>query len=205
MAEHLAPWLEEILRIAGGISLATASKVQQAAEDAYHQGRGRRGEAWAQYDARQTAKSVLIAAATDSDPAVQGAFRSYQEARTHADRLYAAAGRSDRGFYAWVGADEADHEAKALLDEYRETWMVARSRHGAEVGKAWRGPDKEFVRSHRAELEAADRARFRSITSAPRLAHTSFPVAPRKAGSPPARTSRRPSQQVPRHARRRRR
>ena len=78
MAERLAPWLEEILRTAGDISVATASKVQQAAEDTYQQGAGRRGKAWAQHDARQTAKSVLIAAATDSDPAVQGAFRSYQ-------------------------------------------------------------------------------------------------------------------------------
>jgi hypothetical protein len=205
MAERLAPWLEDILRTAGDISPATASKIQQAAEDTYQQVAGRRGEAWAQYNARQTAKSVLIAAATDSDAGVQEAFRSYQGARTRADRLYAAAGRADRGSYAWVDADEADHEAKVLYEEYGKTWMAARSRHGVEVRKAWRGPDGEFVRSHRKELERADPARFKSITSAHLLAHTSFPVAPRKAGSPPVRTSRRPPRHVPRHARRRRR
>jgi hypothetical protein len=205
MAEHLAPWLEDILQTAGDISVATASKIQQAAKDTYQQGAGRRGEAWAQYNARETAKGVLIAAATDSDPAVQEAFRRYQEARTRADRLYAAAGRTGRGSHAWVDADEADHGAKALYEEYGKTWMAARSRHGVEVRMAWRGPDREFVRSHRRELEGADPARFKSITSVYRLAHTSFPLGPHKAGRPPARTSRRPPQQVPRHARRRRR
>jgi hypothetical protein len=207
MAERLAPWLDQILQTAGDISVATASKIQQAAEDTYQQGAGRRGEAWAQYDARQTAKSVLIAAATDRDPAVQGAFRSYQEARTRADRLYAAAAadRTDSASAAWMDADVADHQAKVLWEKYDETWTAAWPQHDAEVRKAWRGPDREFVRSHRKELERADPARFKSITSAHRLAHTSFPVAPSKAGSPPGRTSRRPPRQAPRHARRRRR
>jgi hypothetical protein len=207
MAERLAPWLEDILRAAGDISAATAAKIQQAAEDTYQQSDRRRGEAWAHYNARQTAKSLLTAVATDSDPAVQGAFQRYQEARTRADRLYAAAAvdRTDSASAAWMDADVADHQAKVLWEKYDETWTAAWPQHDAEVRKAWRGPDREFVRSHRKELEWADPARFKSITSVHRLAQASFPVAPSKAGSPPARTSRRPPRHVPRHARRRRR
>ena len=203
MAEHLAPWLEEILRTAGDISAATVSKIRQAAEDTYQQGDRPRGEAWAQYNAGQTAKSVITAAATNSDPAVQGAFQRYQEARTRADRLYAAADRTAPASAAWMDADVADHEAKVLWEKYDETWTAAWLQHDAEVRKAWRGPDKDFVRSHLAELKTADPARFRSITSQRCLARINFPVGPAAPGKPPAQISRRPSRHLRRHGRRR--
>jgi hypothetical protein len=136
-AGSAAPWLDEIQRTAGDISPATATEIQRAAEYAYQQYAEHWGQAWGQYAARQSAKEALAGAATETDPEVVATHRAYQEAREHADMLFAASagpdGRADldtpEGLAAWV----ADNEADEWYEEYREVWGEATVRHSAEV------------------------------------------------------------------------
>ncbi len=160
MADHSAPWLEEILRAAGDISTDTASQIQHAAEYAHRAGAEAWGEAWGQYAARQAAKAVLAGAATESDPAVQAALRAYREAREYAARLLADAvgpdGRADLDTPEGLAIYLANHAASELYEEYSEAYGAASERYYAEVNQAWRKADTDFLRSHRAALEAAD-------------------------------------------------
>jgi len=160
MADHLAPWLDEILRTAGDISPETASKIQHAADYAHRAGAEAWGEAWGQYAARQAAKGVLAGAATESDPAIQAALRASREARGHADRLFADAagpdGTADLATPEGLAFYLEDHAADELYEEYSQAYGAASERYLAEVNQAWRKADTDFLRSHRAELEAAD-------------------------------------------------
>lgn len=173
-AGSAAPWLEEIRRLAGDISPATATEVQRAAEDAYRQHAGHRGQAWGQYAARQSAKEALAGAATESDPEVVAAYRAYREAREHADRLLAASagpdGRADtstpEGLDAWIAGQGAD----AWHEEYLDGWGEAAGRHSAEVDQAWRKADADFLTAHRAELQAAWPEGFAQVSEEPSAA-----------------------------------
>jgi len=155
------PWLGEILRAAGDISPAAATETRRAAEYGYHT-HGNHGAAWAEWAARNYAKGALAGIATENDPAVQAALRASREARDQADRLLAAAAGPDGRVEVGLGnpeslaAYEADHEAEAWHGEYHEVHGAAYLRHDLQVSLAWREPDLRFLRSHRAELGAAD-------------------------------------------------
>ncbi len=173
-AGSAAPWLDEIQRTAGDISPATATEIRRAAEYAYQQYAEHWGQAWGQYAARQFAKEALAGAATETDPEVVATHRAYQEAREHADRLFAASagpdGRADldtpEGLAAWV----ADQEADEWYEEYREVWGKATVRHSAEVNQAWRKADAVFMTAHRAELREAWPEGFAQVSAEPSAA-----------------------------------
>jgi hypothetical protein len=160
MADHPAPWLEEILRTAGDISPASASAIQHAAEHAHQDSAGEWGEAWGEYAARQAAKAVLAGVATESDPTVQAALRARRQAREYADRLFADAagpdGRADLDTPQGLAFYLADQAADELHEEYSQAHGAASGRYHAEVNQAWRNADMDFLRSHHAELESAD-------------------------------------------------
>jgi hypothetical protein len=181
MAGHPVPWLEEILRTAGDISPGTASQVQHAAGYAHRAGTQAWGQAWGQYAARQAAKAALAGAAAESDPAVQTALQASTEAREHAARLLADAagpdGRADPGTPEGLAIYLANHAASALHEEYSQAYGAAYRRYYAEVNQAWRTADTDFVRSHRAALEAADPEGLKDILA--RLTEDSPPAAGR--------------------------
>ena len=199
-ARATSSWREEILRAAGDISPAIASRIRQAAEDAYRRGDGERGEARGRLNPTpRPRKPSSPAPRPTTTRKCRQPLRAYREAREQADRLI-----GDRDSPDWqkrVDAEVADHEAGRLEEAYVKTWMAARPRHDAEVRRAWREPDKDFVRSHLAELKAADPVRFNRITSARWLARISPPATSAGPGTALARTDSRPSQQVPRRRR----
>ena len=166
MAEHPAPWLEEILRAAGDISSATAATIQRAAEYGYSLPDD--GEAWAQWAARHQAKIALAGLATESDPSVITALRAYREAREHADSLSEAATGPD-GNHKDILTPEglafylADHAAAAAHEACVGVYRAASERYDGRVSLAWREADIGFLRSNQAELQAADPESFKSI------------------------------------------
>jgi hypothetical protein len=198
MADHPAPWLDEILRTAGDISPATASEIQHAAEYAHQAWAEGRGEAWGEYAARQAAKGVLAGVATESDPVVQAALRASREAHEHADRLFADAagpdGTADLDTPKGLAFYLADHAADELYEEYSEVYGAASERYRAEVNQAWRKAGMDFLRSHRAELEAADPEGLKDILEG--LTEDSSP----SAGRAPALRSTGPGETRARHA-----
>lgn len=160
------PWLGETLRAAGDISPATATEIRRAAEYGYHT-HGSHGEAWAEWAARNFAKGVLAGIAIENDPAVQAALRASREAREHADVLFAAAvgpdGTADLDTPEGMAFYFADHEADQVHEEYDGAHGAAYERLSAEVSQAWREADIDFLRSHRADLKAADPEAFDGI------------------------------------------
>lgn len=191
MSEQPAPWLEEILRTAGDTSPVTASKIRQSAEDTYRRFSVLLSEAWAQYAGRYAAKMVLAEAMADSRPTVQAALLRYLEAEEHANSLSpAGSGITGRN----TEADAARRESWRLHDAYRKTFAATRAHYVAEVNKAWRQADKDFLLSRRAALEAADPEGFKRALA--RLTEDLSPSAGPSPGSPPTV----PSESQARHA-----
>jgi hypothetical protein len=209
------PWLDEILRAADDISPATAERIRLSADETYRQYSVAVSEAWAQHAARNAAKTVLANIATESRPVVQAAFRRYQDAAEQANRLLAAAGGTtgtrdtgaadNRDTVSRLDAVAARREAAALGRTFRNTFTATKVRYAAEVRKAWRQADKDFLVTHRAALEAADPAGFArqlresaedSAPSAGRSGNTSLTRSPRtrpasrQTGQQPARQAR---------------
>ena len=187
------------MRAAGDIRPAIASRIRQAAEDAYRRGDGERGGGVGAVRRPPDRESSSPAPRPTTTRKCQAALRAYREAREQADRLI-----GDRDSPDWqerADADVADHEAGRLEEAYVKTWTAARPRHDAEVRRAWREPDRDFVRSHLAELKVADPVRFNIITSSRWLARISPPATSAGPGTALARTDSRPSRQVPRRRR----
>jgi hypothetical protein len=207
--------LDEILRVAGDISPATAERIRVSAHETYRQYSVAVSEAWAQHAARNAAETVLANVATESRPVVQAAFRRYQDAAEQANRLLAAAGGTggargagtadNRATGSRLDAVAARHEAAALGRTFRNTFTATKVHYAVEVRKAWRQADKDFLVTHLAALEAADPAGFaRQLRES---AEDSAPSAGRGGNASPTRSprtrpgSRQAGQQAPRKAR----
>jgi hypothetical protein len=131
-------WLGEILRPARTVTPAGEAQIQRAAEAASYleqwRERGGQSRAWASWAARRAAQQEVLRVTAGSDPDVQAARRAPGPAR---------AGTASRPAPAAAQAPAA-----------------AFARHAAQVLRAWRETDADFLSSHRAELEAADPGRF---------------------------------------------
>lgn len=162
-------WLREILRTAGPVSPATAGAIVNAAEYAYRQHSRQRGHAWAQYEARQSAKAVLAVDATQNDPAVVAAYQIFRAAEDHSGRLRAACLGADGVHEPWAAhgfaAERADDEKNKAYDKFTEAWDWAISLHARCIGEAWRKSDADFMAAHRVELRSREHQAFDEIVA----------------------------------------
>ena len=131
-------WLGEILRPARTVTPAGEAQIQRAAEAASYleqwRERGGQSRAWARWAARRAAQEEVLRVTAENDPDVQAALRTPRPARAGADSRHAP-----------VAAQEP---------------VAAFARHAAQVLRAWRETDANFLNSQRDELEAADPRRF---------------------------------------------
>jgi hypothetical protein len=131
-------WLGEILRPAGTVTPAGEAQIQRAAEAASYleqwRGQGGQSRAWARWAARRAAQEEVLRVTAENDPDVQAALRAPRPAR----------------------ANTGSRHAPAAAQEP----VAAFARHAAEVLRAWRETDADFLNFRRAELEAADSGRF---------------------------------------------
>jgi hypothetical protein len=162
-------WVADILSTGGPVNPVTAGVIVTAAEHAYHHS-GRRGRAWAQYEARQAAKGVLVADAAQLDPEVVTAYQIYVEAQENADRAAAAYAGPDGNRDPWApgafASASVDYDAQRKHGLFCAAWSVAIERHTVRIEQAWHQSDQAFIAAHREELRAGDSDGFDGITAA---------------------------------------